>query len=432
MFNYFTNNQVRSTSSTVLGISGFHPVCQPSFLLRNTQHRGIVSDTYKRVNAFYSQIKLRFDHIVGDFGATIFNYYIIAYENTFNPSNNRNDSPINAAKILISFPLFYATLSSYFVRAVFKQNLEITLPAFTWGLLDKYFIKVKRENFGNKPGLEGEIISLNNKTTFKAFVDGIFSDEFLLKALEGTNFSHLVHRREKYNENGNISSYEIIVSQELRHNLNTRLRPFDCPLYSYDFMVAVSTFYSDVNSRFTTKCSMVTKQPDRRVNSEVGLHYFRNHSDNKQFIYHQSNDPKLDNEFHFNTICIIFYVFSPIFGSASSDFKHVTKYGDLLAGNNEITIDLTSLKFVDVFTTLLSMGVRTHRNVEPRESNASTSTPDVPQRRQFSTLSYDDSSHSKKVRDVSRYPIEYFYTYNLSDKYLRVFKDGKHLMVLRV
>lgn len=369
-----------------------------TFIIDNNTHRQFSS--LRRVIPFYSLIKLRFDHIVGKIGASIFNIYVKVCSSIFSPFTTKNDKPINAAKILVSFPLFWFSLSTNMVNKMFSYNVDVTMPVYIWALLDKYFIRVERENFGNGPGLYGSIISYDGTDTFYSFVKQLFTDEFLYLSLTGTDFEDLVTMR--IDEYGNKIYY---VNKPFRNALDSRLQPFNCEPYSEQFLVAVSSFYSDFSSKFYNKVVVVTRQPSRRINIEAGLHCFKNHNDEHCYVFHKSVDPKFDNSFFFNSFVILCILFRCEYFTASDSYmSDARKYGDGIPGNNEMYIDLTSIKFEDVFKTLLSMSILTHigqgENRRPVNTSNALEVPFGGQR-QFSTIANPMLRNSDVNRRVS-------------------------------
>lgn len=342
----------------------------------------------RRVTPFYSLIRLSFSHIVGTLGKKMFNIYTLVFTSVHQPSTNRNDLPINAAKILISFPLFWFTLSTNMVNKINSFNMDVSLPIYTWGLLDKFFVRVERENFGNEPGLHGSIISYEGIESFYEYINKLFTDEFLFECLTGTEFERLVTRHvdEQTNE------YRYSVNIDFRNALSSRLRRFDCPVYSEQFLLEVSSFYSNFSSKFYNKMIIITKQPRDRTAFEAGLHVVRNHKFDDCFVYHKSVDGKFDNQFFFNSFVILsklfnmtyFYLIENSDGSTSVSF-----YGNGETGNNEMYIDLSTIKLEDCLRTLFSAGIRTQqRNEDKRTSVAPQNSLALPFGgvRQYSTI----------------------------------------------
>jgi hypothetical protein len=192
--------------------------CVKSLNLLGTVHR---FSNLRRVTPFYSLIELCFDHIDGKVKSTIFNIYIKVCSSVHGPMTNRNDLPNNAAKLLISLPLLWCTLSTQMVNAMFSHCVEVTLPVYTWGLLDRYFIRVERENFGNGPGLYGNIISYNKDITFCSYAKQLFTDEFLYNCLVGTDFNRLVTMN---TDESGVVSYT--VDTDFRNSLDSMLKAF--------------------------------------------------------------------------------------------------------------------------------------------------------------------------------------------------------------
>lgn len=311
------------------------------------------SSNFLRVTPFYSLIKLRFDHFIGKNGSKIFNIYVRTMCSTYSPFTTKNDLSNNCAKILISLPLFWCTLSTQMINKTFTENVEVTLPLYTWGFLDSYFARVERENFGSGPGLYGNILSFNEQSDFYEYVSNLFTNEFVYDCLYGTDFESLVSKHT--DESGYTYYY---LSDSLERSLESRLKPFNCKVYSYDFLVAVSTFYSDFSSKFYNKVTVSSKMPVRRQSYKAGLHVLRNHKFDHCYIFHKSVSDKFDKEKFFNSTVILSLLFNFEFYCASdSMMSDLRPYGDGSPGNNELYIDYTSIKFEDLFKTLFSASI---------------------------------------------------------------------------
>jgi hypothetical protein len=382
----------------------------------------------RRVTPFYSLVELCFDRIADNIKCNILNSYIKVICSINNPFTTANDLPLNAAKILISFPLFWFTLSTQMVNAMFSHSVEVCLPVCSWGLIDRYFIRVERENFGNGPGLYGNLISYNGTSTFEGYVKQLFTKEFLYNSLAGTDFERLVAKH--VSESGSVSYH---VDPNLTKALDSRLLTFDNKVYSLEFLLAVSSFYGDFSSKFKVKVVTATKLPDRRINIEAGLHCIRNHDIEDCYIYHKSVDPKFHNQFFFNSFVILAKIFKMTYYAAdNSSLNNIRPYGDGIPGNNELFIDLSSVRIEDVFKTLLSASVRTvaqndgkHQSITPLKSL------EVPFGgiRQFSSF----ANPSLRNLDGNRHvPVGSIYYTNpvISFGYSKVdFGDGRVLMI---
>jgi hypothetical protein len=385
----------------------------------------------RRVTPFTSLIKLKFDHIVGKVGQKVINTYILANSSIYGPSTNKNDLPINAARLLISYPLLWVILSTDMVHKLNSYNIDVCLPIYTWGLLDKYFIRVERENFDKEPGLHGSINSYINECSFKEFCESLFTDEFIFGCLTGTEFERLVTAH----VDSNSRKYIYSVDNDFRAALASRLKRFDSSVYSEDFMLEVSAFYSSFSSKFRHKVLTVTKSPARRFNYEAGLHVVRNHKLDDCYIYHRSVDGKFDNMFFFNSFVVLSKLFRMEYHSVKYDDNNmpiITPYGNFEPGNNEIYIDLSSIQDFDVFVTLLSAGIRTNRD------NAGNSEPTTPQNslalnftglRQFSSVA-NPSDRSLDVRRTVPIGSIYYRSPVISYGYSRVtLPDGNVILV---
>jgi hypothetical protein len=399
--------------------------CVKSLNLLGTVH---CFSNLRRVTPFYSLIELCFDYIDSKVKHTIFNIYIKVCSSVHGPMTNRNDLPNNAAKLLISLPLLWCTLSTQMVNAMFSHCVEVTLPVYTWGLLDRYFIRVERENFGSGPGLYGNIISYNKDITFCSYANQLFTEEFLYNCLVGTDFNRLVTM--STSENGEIS---YTVDTDFRNSLDSMLKAFTHKVYSYEFLLAVSSFYSNYSSKFYTKLVTISKLPDRRINIEAGIHCLRNHETPECYIFHKSVDPKFDNQFFFNSFVILAKAFGLQYYAATNVLLNdIRQYGDGVPGNNELHIDITSVKLEDVFKTLLSAGVRTTVEFDgKREPITPLRSLEVPFGgiRQFSSVA---NSRMRNLGSNSHVPVGsiYYYSPVISLGYSRVdFGDGRIILI---
>lgn len=387
------------------------------------------SSTYKRVSPFISLIQLSDSHFFGDSGSKTLNTYVRTFSSFLSPFTTRNDLPSNAAKILLSYPLLWVVLSTNMVQAIFAFGIEVTLPIFVWGLLDKFFIVVKRENFGNGPGLFGSIDSAPKSLNFKEYISGLFTPEYIYNSLKGTDFERLVRKE------GAGSSSNFIIDDDLITAVHSRLEPFNCPVYSFEFLSAVSKFYLDLSSKCKIKIINVTKAPRLRESYEAGLHIMRNHSFDKCFIYHSSIDSRFDNDFFFNSFAILASVFEmryKVVKVNNDGTEFITDYGDGFPGNNDLYIDLTSLQIDDVFKTIFSCSINS--KVKFGNELKTVDTSNVLATNFGGQRHYSSHANLSNKKDVDSDVLQgkYYYQYSLLAPYAKVVFGSGNIRLLKL
>jgi len=312
-------------------------------------------DGLRKIIPIHSLIKTNYEHLFSIDSLDCFYAYIACLQDSFGFQNNRNMSPITASFVIVSFPLMYFVFSTNFVKEQSSRGKSVCLPLFIWALLDKYFIRVNRQNVGNSPGLIGEIhCTMSDSICFHGFCQHLFTDEFLCKLLFGTPFQSLVKTR--VDKDGNKVYH---VDSSLKDAINARLLSFKgIPFYSLEFLEAVDSFFSAINGCFYRSIPMVTRMPRRSDTDEAGMHCFRNAGMAGCFIFHKSLEQMFRNQIFENSFIILAKLFNfTYFISLKGNFSEISPCTEGLE-KNELIIDLDIITYNDIFRTLFSVSLK--------------------------------------------------------------------------